>query len=151
MIEDDIVANRHRLKAVALKVTRDINAVDDLVQETLVRALDGLHTFEPGTNLTAWLVTIMKNTYRSTWRRGKRFDNYLERTIGDGSINGAQEDTIDLKLSLMKINALPPHMKDAMEMIAILGYSYEEVAEITDVPVGTIKSRLFRAREKIIA
>jgi RNA polymerase sigma-70 factor (ECF subfamily) len=138
------------LRAFAIALCRDRELADDLVQETLVRALTNIHLFEPGTNLSAWLLTILRNEFRSECRKRRRNvedadGKYAEtlKTPPDQEGNLAFED---LREALGRLSV---DHREALICIAMSGFSYEQAAKICHCPVGTVKSRVSRARARI--
>ena len=123
---------------------------DDLVQETLMKAWHHQLSFEAGTNIRAWLYTILRNEFYSQMRKRRR---EIEDADGEYSnkvaINGGQEsylDMADLRFALAK---LPDDQREAIILVGASGFSYQEVAKICGVAIGTVKSRVSRAREKL--
>ena len=147
----------------AYSLTRDSDEADDLVQDTFLRAFRAWSSFTPGTNIRAWLFTICKNTFRRRFKREKlRVE--IEREGGDEdampivvSHIGAHRrglgdlfDRIDVRPALAEALAeLPEVFRAIVQLVDIEGLSYQEAAEILEVPVGTVRSRLFRARRRL--
>jgi RNA polymerase sigma-70 factor (ECF subfamily) len=120
---------------------------DDLVQETLVRALGALGQFRPGSNMRAWLFVILRNAFYEQARR-RRTENAVLRRSGpveeaDLPAQEAHSDLADLQIHLFH---LPPLLREALVLVGAQGLSYEEAAEICNVPIGTMKARVSRAR-----
>jgi RNA polymerase sigma factor (sigma-70 family) len=139
------------LRAYAWSLTRSQQDVDDLVQETLTKAIANVHRFEPGTNLRAWLVTIMRNSfYKEILKRNR------ERTGGADCVSGSvvapatQEWSLRGSEALKAIEALPVHYREALVLVVMLGEPYETAARICDVTLGTVKSRVNRARSLVV-
>jgi RNA polymerase sigma-70 factor, ECF subfamily len=146
----DLVAEIPNLRAFAASLCGSVTLADDLVQDTLLRAWSNSDKFQAGTSLRAWLFTILRNTYYSHYRKRSRevLDPdgvYSEKliTIGD------QESHLDLADFRKALAKLPPEQREVLTMIGATGLSYEEAAEICGVAIGTIKSRLNRARSKL--
>jgi RNA polymerase sigma-70 factor (ECF subfamily) len=126
---------------------------DDLVSMTVVRALEYLHTFEEGSNLKAWLMVILRNATMNEFRREKvrnidngfGFEN-LEYP-DEPAARENQEAALMAKEVFAKIDKLPPKLREMMWLITVEGRSYEEVAEIQNMNIGTVKSRLSRTRK----
>src|SRR5215218_2088449 len=140
------------LRAFAISLSGNVDRADDLVQDTLMRALANIHRFEPGTNLHAWLFTILRNHFHSEYRKRKR-----EVEDADGSyasrlttIPGqeARLDLEDFQKALMKLSA---DQREALLLVGAEGLSYEEAAEICGCVLGTLKSRVNRARTRLAA
>ena len=138
------------LRAFAVSLCGDMERADDLVQETLLKAWDHLESFQEGTNLRAWLFTILRNTYFSECRRRRR-----EVPDRDGSkaaelsVHPGQQGHLDMEDFRLALNQLPPDQREALVLVGAAGFSYEEAAGISACAVGTIKSRVNRARAKL--
>jgi RNA polymerase sigma-70 factor, ECF subfamily len=142
------VAAIGHLRAFALSLCRDRQQADDLVQETLVKAWHKRQSFEEGTNLKAWLFTILRNQYFSERRKAKHLllepnGEYIERL----SEPPAQPGHLDLLDFVAALRRLVPAQREALMLVGAEGFSYEEAAQICGVAVGTIKSRVHRARQ----
>jgi RNA polymerase sigma-70 factor, ECF subfamily len=138
------------LRAFAISLCGNIDRADDLVQETLVRALANISSFERGTNMSAWLFTILRNLFRSEYRKRRREvedadGSYAERMKSQPEQTGRLEFT-EFRDALGK---LPPDQREALILVGASGFSYEEAAEICACAVGTIKSRVNRARTRL--
>ncbi|HMK90721.1 MAG TPA: sigma-70 family RNA polymerase sigma factor, partial [Methylocystis sp.] len=142
-----LVKELPRLRAYALSLSGGGAAADDLVQETLVKAWTNAASFQEGTNLRAWLITILRNTYFTQHQRRRR-----EVADEDGkyseqmAVDGDQMPTIELHEVQAAIDQLPPDQRDVISMICVGELSYEETCEALGLPMGTVKSRLNRAR-----
>lgn len=120
---------------------------DDLVQETVVRALNAIDSFTPGTQLKSWLFTIMRNSFYTQIKKSTREAPGMKECISDNrSILPSQEWTIRAREVEAAIYTLPVDHRQVLLLIAVNGVSYEEAALICDCNLGTIKSRLHRAR-----
>jgi RNA polymerase sigma-70 factor, ECF subfamily len=138
------------LRAFAKTLCRNSDQADDLVQETLVKAWKNRHTFEPGSNLKAWLFTILRNAFLSE-RRKRKFevndtDGRLAEQIG---VKPGQGDHMDLLDFAAAFATLPQEQREALILIGAEGFSYEDAAAMCGCAVGTIKSRVNRARSKL--
>jgi len=138
------------LRAFAVSLCGDVDRANDLVQETLLRAWSHLDSFEPGTNMSAWLFTILRNHFRTEYRKRRREvedadGGYAERLTSPEAQTGHIEFG-ELRKALLR---LPPDQREALILIGASGFSYEEAARICDCAVGTIKSRVNRARAKL--
>jgi RNA polymerase sigma-70 factor (ECF subfamily) len=149
-MRDLLLAAVPSLRAFAISLSGSVDRADDLVQDTLVRAIANIHRFEPGTNLNAWLFTILRNLFHSEFRKRRREvedpdGSYAEglRTMPD---QGAKLDFEDFRAALAK---LPHDQREALLLVAAQGFSYEEAAEICGTKLGTIKSRVNRARTRL--
>lgn len=139
------------LRAFARTFYRDAQDADDLVQETLVRALASFDRFEPGTRLKSWLFTIMRNTFYTKIRVYVREAPGAADCVSTSPTTEAhQEWSVRNKEVEAAINRLHPHQREVLVLIGVLGVSYEDAASICECPVGTIKSRLNRARASVL-
>jgi RNA polymerase sigma-70 factor, ECF subfamily len=133
-----------------MSLSGNIDNADDLVQETLVRALAHIDSFEPGTNLAAWLFTILRNLFRSAYRKRKRevedSDGRFAATLTNRPEQGSRLEFKEFQQALAKIRA---DQREALILVGASGFSYEETAEICGCAVGTVKSRVNRARAKL--
>lgn len=149
-IRDDMLAAVPSLRAYARSLAHNIDDADDLVQDTLVRAISRIDTFEPGTNLNAWLFTILRNKFYSTWRkRAREFEDPDGLHAASLSWHGEQEGHLDFQDFLRAFAALNVDQREALMLVASMGLSFEEAAEIMGVAVGTAKSRVIRARARL--
>ncbi len=143
----EIAALLPDMRAFARFLARDRTAADDLVQDTVVRALGALDQFVPGTNLKAWLFTIQRNAFYEQARRRRREDNVLRAhpPTEEAGIPAqlARSEISDLQRLIWE---LPPLLREALILVAAQELSHEEAAAICGVPVGTMKARLSRAR-----
>ena len=139
-----------RLRAFAISLCGNVDKADDLVQETLLRALSHLDQFEPGTNMPAWLFTILRNLFRSDYRKRRREveddDGSYAETLKSQPEQSGRLEFEELPEALAK---LPPDQREALILVGASGLSYEEAAEICGCPIGTIKSRVNRARGRL--
>jgi RNA polymerase sigma-70 factor (ECF subfamily) len=138
------------LRAFAVSLCGDVDRADDLVQDTLLRAWSNLDKFEAGTNLRAWLLTILRNTYFSSFRKRRREveDSEGQRAAGL-AVMPEQHGAVDLADFRKALDTLAPDQREALILIGAAGFSYEEAAEICGCAVGTIKSRVNRARTRL--
>lgn len=147
---DSLVAYIPELHAYGRYLSRDHDLTMDLVQETLVKAISKQQQFCEGTNLKAWLFTILRNNFYEIKRKERR--SHLAASDIDGHmthIPPQQEHRIVLNEVEAAITALPQDHQDVLNMVSAQGLSYEEAARACVCPVGTIKSRLSRARTEI--
>ena len=138
------------LRAFAISLCGNVDRANDLVQETLLRAWSHLDSFEPGTNMSAWLFTILRNHFRSEFRKRKREVEDADGSYAD-SLSTPEEQTsriefTELREALLKLS---PDQREALILIGASGFSYEEAAKICGCAVGTIKSRVNRARIRL--
>ncbi|WP_428249040.1 sigma-70 family RNA polymerase sigma factor [Ferrovibrio sp.] len=123
---------------------------DDLVQETLVKALSNTEQFRPGTNLRAWLFTILRNHFYSTKRQQRHEVADSDGSIGaNQSVLPGQEDALLAKELAVALRRLPEPQREALLLVAVFGLSYEEAAGIGGCAIGTMKSRVNRARNRL--
>jgi RNA polymerase sigma-70 factor (ECF subfamily) len=144
-----IEAQIPRLRRYARALTRDVNAADDLVQDCLTRALSKVHLWQNGTDLRAWLFTIMHNQYVNSIRRSvKQGETILVERLQLSS-PAPQLPNLELRDLENAIARLSEEQRITLLLVALEGLKYEEVAKICDVPIGTVRSRLSRAREEL--
>jgi RNA polymerase sigma-70 factor (ECF subfamily) len=139
-----------RLQAFARVLTRNREAAEDVLQDTIVRALRAHRSFEPGSNMLAWLCTILRNQHISGLRR-RRHEAMPIEDLPDGaaSVGPSQYDSIaigEIRRALLKLS---PEHREVLLMVAAAGLSYGEAAEICGCAVGTVKSRVNRARAEL--
>src|SRR5215216_6674885 len=149
-LRDSLLAATPNLRAFAVSLTGSFDRADDLVQDTLLRALSHIDRFERGTNLNAWLFTILRNLFHSEYRKRKREvedpDGSYAGHLASAPEQGAKLDLADLRVALTK---LPPDQREALLLVGAAGLPYEDVAAIMDCAVGTVKSRVNRARLRL--
>lgn len=135
------------LRSFALSLCGNMDRADDLVQETLLRAMANVASFEPGTNLPAWLFTILRNLFRSEFRKRRREVEDSEGRYEATLISAPeQEGRVALAEFRDALASVQVDQREALMLVGAAGFSYEEAAEICNIPVGTIKSRVHRAR-----
>lgn len=149
-IRDQLLAAIPSLRAFAISLSGNPDRADDLVQDTLVKAWTNLHRFERGTNLNAWLFTILRNGFFSDHRKRVREVEDVDGTYAARLITipeqGGHLDFEDFRAALMK---LPHDQREALLLVGAQGFSYEEASEICGCAIGTIKSRVNRARTRL--
>ena len=139
------------VRAFARSLTRNRTEADDLVQETLLKALSNMDKFDPGTNLRAWLFTILRNTYYTEIRKRRREnDGMAALAQQDSNIGPSQEWSATLTSLKDALALLPDDQREALGLVGAAGLSYEEAAEVCGCALGTIKSRVNRARAKLL-
>lgn len=135
------------LRGYALSLTGNATAAEDLLQETFAKAFAKHDQFAEGTQMRHWLSVVMRNTHYTQWRKRKREvadpEGIRAATLWTP---GSQEDVLLLKEVQARLRALPKEMRDCVVLSAIDGLAYEEIAERLSVPIGTVKSRISRAR-----
>jgi RNA polymerase sigma-70 factor (ECF subfamily) len=146
-----IVAEIPRLRRYSRFLVRDPELADDLVQECLTRAVAKLDTWEVGSNMRAWLFVILHNAYISHWRRVKRSPATVEMSPSDPAfaVVGTQEQHLGMIDVQTAFNKLGEDHKQILLMVGVEGLRYEDAAVALDLPVGTVRSRLFRARSAL--
>ncbi len=153
------------LYTAALRMTRNPADAEDLVQETFLKAYRSFDRYEDGTNLKAWLYKILTNTFINSYRAAKRRpekadvedveDLYLYHRIGDlpaGTGQSAEDEVLDRFTDdevKQAIESLPEAFRIAVLLADVEGFSYKEIADITDVPIGTVMSRIHRGRKAL--
>ena len=149
-VRDQLAQSLPNLRAFAISLCRNVALADDLVQETILKAWSNIEKFDPQSNMLAWLFTILRNTYYSQYRkRGREVPDtdgiYSSRLATPPN----QESSLDMSDFQIALSKLAPEHRDVLLMVGASGLSYEETAEICGVAVGTIKSRLNRARGRL--
>ena len=150
VLKADLLKLLPNLRAFAISLCSNDSEADDLVQDTLIKAWEHQDKFEIGTNLRGWLFTILRNTYFSRYRR-----RWREVADPDGfhsaglPLAANQEFNAELQDVRAALAQLPPDQREALLHVGMLGHSYEETAEIVGCAVGTIKSRVSRARTRL--
>ena len=149
-LRDSLVGEMTNLRAFAVSLCGDRERADDLVQETLFKAWNHLDSFHEGTNLKAWLFTILRNTYFSERRKRRRevedVDGSYAATL---ATNPEQHGHMEMQDFRAVLTRLPDDQREALILVGAAGFSYEEAAEISGCAVGTIKSRVNRARNRL--
>jgi RNA polymerase sigma-70 factor (ECF subfamily) len=162
--ERDAMPFAHQLFSTALRMTRNHAEAEDLVQETYLKAYRAYDSFREGTNLKAWLYRILTNSYINRYRRQMRRpvetglddfeDLYLYHRISDMSkvAQSAEDEVLDMFVDEQvkdALESLPEHFRLPVLLADVEGFSYKEIAEIMDVPIGTVMSRLHRGRKAL--
>jgi RNA polymerase sigma-70 factor (ECF subfamily) len=146
----DLLATIPSLRAFAVSLSQNADKADDLVQETLVKAWDKHESFQMGTNLKAWLFTILRNEFYSQMRKRGREVQDSEGIMTERlAVHPSQEGKLDLADFRQALEKLPEDQREAIILIGASGFSYEEAAVICNCAVGTIKSRVSRARTRL--
>jgi len=149
-LRDEMLAALPSLRAFAMSLCSNPDYADDLVQETLLRGLSKIHLFERGTNLEAWLFKILRNQFYSAYRKRRREVEDPEQTYAQKlGVPPEQEAWLDFQDFQAALAKLAPEQREALLLVGASGFSYEAAAEITDVAIGTIKSRVNRARRRL--
>ncbi len=147
---DELVTHLPALRAFALSLTRNRATADDMMQDTVLKAWTNMDKFTPGTNMRAWLFTILRNNYYTSRRKLKRevadVDNVFSDTMSVKPDHDGRLQMRDFKTALDK---LPDEQREALILVGASGFSYDDAAEMCGVATGTIKSRVNRARSKL--
>lgn len=147
---DELVDHLPAMRAFAMSLTRNSATADDMVQDTLVKAWTNIEKFEVGTNLRAWLFTILRNTYYSSRRKAKRevadVDGVFTESLSQKPDHDGRLQMGDFRDAFAQ---LPDEQREALILVGASGFAYEEAAEMCGVAVGTIKSRVNRGRAKL--
>lgn len=146
-----LVHEMGNLRKFALRLTRNTSEADDLVQSTLLRALEKKEYFQEDTNLFSWTSKIMFNLFVTRYRQKKKFESQFdpEPHINHVAQAPAQEMQVDLSLVRSCMNRLSAEHREMLILVCINGMKYEEVSEHLHIPVGTVRSRLSRARSQL--
>ncbi len=158
--QTEAVPHKDALYNYALKIVRNSDDAQDLVQDTYYKAYKNYHQFQGGTNSKAWMFMILKNTFINNYRKLKREPSKVDYDeIEDiyENIKSEQSENNNLDLDFYNnlfdddlssaLAKLPEKMKEVFLLCDLEGYSYEEISEIVDIPIGTVRSRLHRARK----
>jgi RNA polymerase sigma-70 factor (ECF subfamily) len=154
--DPDLIAALPRLRRYARVLTGDVNRADDLVQDTLARAWEKRRLWQAGSDLRAWLFTIMHNVHVNQYavRRRELAETSIDADDGvahgwDLPVRATQSDRVELLEVLAHISRLPTDQREVLVLAAIEELRYEDIARVQGVPIGTVMSRLNRAREKL--
>jgi RNA polymerase sigma-70 factor (ECF subfamily) len=150
-LEADLISAIPNLRAFAVSLCGNPDRADDLVQETLVKAWSNLATFAEGTNMPAWLFTILRNIFYSEYRKRRRevadSDGAIAARLAIAPAQHGHMDLLDFRTALQK---LPLDQREALILVGGSGFSYEEAAMVCGCAVGTMKSRVNRARNRLV-
>ncbi len=162
--EEEIIPHLDALYNFALRLTSDPNDAEDLVQDTIVKAYRFFSSYEKGTNAKAWLFRILKNSYINNYRKQSKQPNqvdYDEVATFYETIRAERTDTSDLEDRMFRelidddisnaLEELPEDFRTVVLLCDVEGFTYEEIANMLDVPIGTIRSRLHRGRNLLKA
>ena len=140
-----------RLRRYARALTRDATRADDLVQSCLTRAVAKQHLWQAGTDLRAWLFTILHNQHVNDIRRAAREENNvpIEEIAPVASVQAKAIDVLELRDLEVALGKLPAEQRQVILLVGLEGMAYEEVAAVLGVPVGTVRSRLSRGRDQL--
>lgn len=152
-VQEQLIALLPRLRRFAFSLTGSRYDADDLVQSACERALKNLHQWQPNTRLDSWMFRITKNIWIDTWRSRKAQGRSVDLEEADyavdnyGDTNDEARDT--LRRVTLAMQNLPDEQRLALTLVSVEGLSYKEAAEVLDIPVGTVMSRLAHARRKL--
>lgn len=159
--DDEALPHLDTLYRVALRLTADPSQAEDLVQDTMLKAYRSWRQYRPGTNARGWLLTILRNTFINDYRRRKHEPIAMDleaaephavyRSMQESDPEGTFFSQIVDDKVIEAIDALPTDFREVLVLSDIEGMSYGEIAETLGIPVGTVKSRLFRARRQLQA
>ena len=159
--EQEALVHLDALYRVALRLTANAADAEDLVQETMLRAYRSWDSYTPGTNAKGWLLTILRHLFINEYRRRSRHPETVDvdtiepfalfQEVQEEDPQGAFFDKIVDDEVLRAVDQLPEAFREAVTLSDVEGLSYEEVAKVLDVPVGTVKSRLYRGRRLLQA
>ncbi len=148
---DSVIALIPALRAFAWSLSHNSSDADDLVQETLTKAWTHREKFQPGTNLRAWLFTILRNTYYTTAvRRRREVRDETGQYAATLSVGPGQDWSVAMSALQAGLAKLQPEHREALILVGAAGLTYEEAAEICGCALGTIKSRVNRARARLL-
>src|SRR5437588_2806338 len=149
-VRDAMLAAVPSLRAFATALSGNMDRADDLVQETLLRAMANIESFQPGTNMSAWLFTILRNLFRSEYRKRRREVEDTDGSYAESlKSHPEQHGRVEFEEFRAALAKLPQDQSEALLLVGASGFSYEEAAEICECAVGTIKSRVNRARTRL--
>jgi RNA polymerase sigma-70 factor, ECF subfamily len=149
-LQNAMLAAVPEMRAFAMNLCHQPDRVDDLVQEALVRAIANISSFKPGTNMTAWLFTILRNNFLNEYRKSRHeVADSNEHFVGTMTSQPEQESRVQLDEFRTALAKLPYDQREAVILVGGAGLSYEEAAEICHCAIGTVKSRAFRGRARL--
>ena len=147
MMHDDILECLPHISGFARRLTRDRAMADDLVQTAVMRALSYAHQYKPGTNFRAWITTILRNSYFNEMRAQTRRPSVdLDVEGMTSGMSGGQEERLQVRDFTRAFQRLSSEQQQALLLVGVDGLSYEDAAEVATCAVGTMKSRVSRAR-----
>jgi len=148
--QEELVSHIPALRAFARSLANDASHADDLVQETVLKAWSNLGSYTSGTNMRAWLFTILRNTFYSEFRKFRRevedVDGKIAAQVPD---RAAQDGVMEMRDFEKAFAQLPADQREALTLVGASGLTYEEAAEICGCAIGTVKSRVNRARVRL--
>ena len=145
----DLTGNLTRLRVYALSLTRNGDRADDLVQQTVLKALAGRESFRPGTNFAGWLFRIQRNEFISELRRTRLIVDVFDEVAATLSVAPRQESGLILREFLGAFRQLPRGSRQALLLAQLEGLSYQQIADHAGIAQGTVKSRISRGRASL--
>ncbi len=147
---DELVTHLPALRAFALSLTRNRATADDMMQDTVLKAWSNMDKFQAGTNMRAWLFTILRNNFYSSRRKLNREVADVDNVFSDNlSVKPDHDGRLQMADFKKALNQLPDEQREALILVGASGFAYEEAADMCGVATGTIKSRVNRARAKL--
>jgi len=147
-VRPDLIEHLPRLRRYARALTGDVNRADDLVQDTLERALAKLDLWQPGSDLRAWLFTLMHNLFVNQIRVKRPQETVMEDAL-DEPVSGGQMEALAARDIHAALAQLPEEQREVLLLVGLEQFGYAEAAQVLGVPTGTVMSRLSRARERM--
>lgn len=149
--QTELIAEMNNLKCFAHKLCRSRADAEDLLQSTILRALEKRDQFQTGTNLFGWTSKIMFNLFATAYRRRTKYETQYdcEELLKSQSVEPSQETEMEVKQLSAALQLLSDDHRTVLIMVCVQGMAYENVSEILSIPVGTVRSRLSRAREQL--
>ncbi|RMG27286.1 MAG: RNA polymerase sigma factor [Bacteroidetes bacterium] len=150
-----VVMQERSLRPAALKLTRNMEAANDLIQDTFVKAISNREKFSEGTNLKAWLYTIMRNTFITNYHRVVRRNTFIDTTENLHYLNADSYSTSNEAFSRLRTEEIEEAIEELSDtyktpfMMYFRGYKYHEIADILGIPIGTVKNRIHIARKEL--
>ena len=149
-LRDELISHLPAMRAFAISLTRSRAAADDAVQDAVLKALTNFDKFEPGTNMRAWLFTILRNTYYSSKRKYHRETSDPDGILTDSiAVKPDHDGRLQYDDFRKAFDTLSDDQREVLILVGASGFSYEEAAEMTGVAIGTVKSRVNRARARL--
>lgn len=148
-VKESLLAAIPKLRTYAMSLCRSKDAAEDLVQTTLVRACAGISQFDPGSNMEAWLFTILRNHFYGQYRHRQMATRAMKHIGMSGATNPQQLASMEFRQVGAAIARLPEKLREALLLVGAGGYTYQEAANLCNCPVGTVKSRVNRARDEL--
>jgi RNA polymerase sigma-70 factor (ECF subfamily) len=152
-VRDAMLAAVPGLRAFAISLSGKVDRADDLVQETLLRAIANINSFHPGSHMSAWLFAILRNLFRTEYRKRRRevedADGSYAESLESLKSHPNQHSRVEFEEFRVALAKLPSDQREALLLVGASGFPYEEAAAICESAVGTIKSRVNRARTRL--